>query len=1290
MQNPIHRKPNSQPNNHFDKLLSDDFIRRSPVERSAGLGSFYDARTDSIVGNISLPNNFITKLTTYNPVYCKVLKDNLIEGENLLDEIGIDDDLWLSLVLNMVSADGIPSLVNSSFNINTKTRILHYCFVSDEKCITDQVYKVKDNILAATVDKEITHMVAAIRLGIHLVIILQLSTDYKYEIDDLLEKISQSLTKNIFKITKNEKQLFNRLIITKVFSNIKDLSEISTLFELFKKVVEIKLLTHVHCPLQCFLRPIQSFCPSYVKSKAKYVPFDQDNIMVVKKCLLPLWFKMKQLNTLVNSEIENLFRQHLKREFREIQQDIKKVQEEHSVQMQRIHDLIVKFRSGKLKQELITDILINTVELSLENNIDICLKRLRPLKEKEKFINDFNQKNIKYFNMQNLSIEQNDDLNTILQKTIKTDKAELIFCSTDQLRDENPSQWNHKYNNWMQKREAIPVIDLIYADFSYHTSFHLSKIQILLINSSTDIEKQFDLSNLSKSSTIDTVQSPNQQSKQTEERLSSLKSANLLDTEIKSLQEKTLSIASEVLLEPNEEYKEIPAISHESISSKEPVTKNTSPRTEPSNNVEEVVTLSTSPSQPVIEPHPRKNSRSTDIKSSSNSKESLNPSTEENKDLLTELSTYMEEQCNISNTLTISTSQATSPTKTESTSVEELLNSQAVSTSLPTTICASTLEKQSDTTDHDASVPASPNSISESRQRRRNKCKNTTEPSDQMKCQELPRTECTPSSPEKQLNLVQEQSQTENTPTRSTSDNTPRKRHRPDSSCLRTKKHINVLLLGESGVGKSTFINALVNYITFESFEMARCRKPVVVMPVSFMMTVGDDFKEKIVRFGDEDSNEDYYHPGQSVTQHCRSYVFQIGTKTKIRFIDTPGMGDTRGLDQDDLNMQHILSFISNLSHLNAICILLKPNESRLNIVLRSYFDRLLNFLGETARHNIIFCFTNTRATFFAPGNTGPLLKSMLSSSAIKDIPFKKSNTFCFDSESFRYLVAKRDGVEFDKYQEDEYQQSWASSVTESDRLLQYLCEATLKPYPQNEWRSVEHAQFRINQMTRPMLETTRNFFRNILVLQRNRTSRLIKLCPIVLHHSSTICYKCDRTRKRYSDFWILQDDLHIDSDQCKDCDCPRQNHVEIDYRLEYELSDEMGTESFPYMKSTVEQLQTTMIEFAKFYAKNRSLSNQTDPILSTLKGMVAEEKEHRSKNDPTCLNPFLYDILVNFRKEYKQAQKTSMLTDASINLSSIYDLIEKISKIDEIEKQMSLIKQKQKSFIEKYEKELL
>ena len=192
-----------------------------------------------------------------------------------------------------------------------------------------------------------------------------------------------------------------------------------------------------------------------------------------------------------------------------------------------------------------------------------------------------------------------------------------------------------------------------------------------------------------------------------------------------------------------------------------------------------------------------------------------------------------------------------------------------------------------------------------------------------------------------------------------------------------------------------------MNYLEFDTLEHVRFGQPIAVMPVSFLLTVGDHFTERFVRFGGQDSNEDYSHPGQSVTQHCRSHVFTIDTQTRLRLIDTPGTGDTRGFEQDDLNMQHIISFIDNLSHLNAICILLKPNESKLNIILRLYLNKLLNFLGENVHSNIVFCFPNTRSTLFAPGDTGPLLRSMLKSCSLEGIPLEKSNTFCFDNESF-------------------------------------------------------------------------------------------------------------------------------------------------------------------------------------------------------------------------------------------------------------------------------------------------
>ena len=183
---------------------------------------------------------------------------------------------------------------------------------------------------------------------------------------------------------------------------------------------------------------------------------------------------------------------------------------------------------------------------------------------------------------------------------------------------------------------------------------------------------------------------------------------------------------------------------------------------------------------------------------------------------------------------------------------------------------------------------------------------------------------------------------------------------------------INVLLLGESGVGKSTFINALVNYLRYENFEAAEKNKPVILLPVAFLVTTGENFDEVQVEYDglDTGSYEDHDHPGQSVTQHCRSYIFTIKEdqrrSRKVRLIDTPGFSDSRGIEQDQKNMQEILWFINNLSHLHAICILVRPNITRLHISFRSCSSQLFDLVGTHARDNLLFCFTNVSSTFHA------------------------------------------------------------------------------------------------------------------------------------------------------------------------------------------------------------------------------------------------------------------------------------------------------------------------------------
>lgn len=293
------------------------------------------------------------------------------------------------------------------------------------------------------------------------------------------------------------------------------------------------------------------------------------------------------------------------------------------------------------------------------------------------------------------------------------------------------------------------------------------------------------------------------------------------------------------------------------------------------------------------------------------------------------------------------------------------------------------------------------------------------------------------------------------------------------------KNEIVIALLGESGVGKSTFINALVNYMAFDNLTQAQCGEPIAVTPVSFTTTINNDFDEVLVQFGERDPNENHNDQGQSVTQQCRSYLLDIDSRNRFRFIDTPGFADTRGVEQDEKNFSQILAYLSNFRRIHVICFLLKPNSTRLNVIFQQTFRKIFQILPSNKRQNIFFCFTNTRSTFYAPAETGALIRRHLQSEKMNDVEFSKKSVFCFDSESFRFLMAVRVGVTFDNDLVQEYHQSWSVSVKEVERFIRGV--VSLQPFNFVEHQSIQKLSNKIIGYSYMLMEIVRSMVYKIV-----------------------------------------------------------------------------------------------------------------------------------------------------------------------------------------------------------------
>ena len=297
--------------------------------------------------------------------------------------------------------------------------------------------------------------------------------------------------------------------------------------------------------------------------------------------------------------------------------------------------------------------------------------------------------------------------------------------------------------------------------------------------------------------------------------------------------------------------------------------------------------------------------------------------------------------------------------------------------------------------------------------------------------------------------------------------------------------YLNILILGETGVGKSTFINALVNYLEFETLnEAMSAEKLNYVIPCSFSTQFMDrtdpskPIEEKRIMVGARDDEQDG-STGNSATQRTTVYPVTFNTGDSaltVRLIDTPGMGDTRGPEFDRTNMADILSTLRGYDKVHGILILLKSNASRLTILFRYCIKEILTQLHQDAAKNMAFGFTNTRISNYTPGDTYLPLKMELQKNPGIGLDLSIPTTYCFDSESFRYLAAYKSGTEMQN--KEDFDRSWNHSRRESIRLIDHF-KANI-PHLVKSTISLNGVRQVIAELTKPMAEISQSIRANI------------------------------------------------------------------------------------------------------------------------------------------------------------------------------------------------------------------
>ena len=143
-----------------------------------------------------------------------------------------------------------------------------------------------------------------------------------------------------------------------------------------------------------------------------------------------------------------------------------------------------------------------------------------------------------------------------------------------------------------------------------------------------------------------------------------------------------------------------------------------------------------------------------------------------------------------------------------------------------------------------------------------------------------------------------------------------------------------ILMVGATGSGKSTLINALANYMLGVEWN--------------------DDFRFKLI---DEPDTKSQAHSQTDLVTTYDLYEMK-GSRLgySLTVVDTPGFGDTEGLEKDNKIMERIESYFKckhGIQQLEAVCLVVRSSLSRLTPTEKYIFDSILSIFGQDIKDNI-------------------------------------------------------------------------------------------------------------------------------------------------------------------------------------------------------------------------------------------------------------------------------------------------------------------------------------------------
>ena len=197
-----------------------------------------------------------------------------------------------------------------------------------------------------------------------------------------------------------------------------------------------------------------------------------------------------------------------------------------------------------------------------------------------------------------------------------------------------------------------------------------------------------------------------------------------------------------------------------------------------------------------------------------------------------------------------------------------------------------------------------------------------------------------------------------------------------------------MLLVGETGVGKTSFIELMENYVEMggEGFDMKQLTSYTTEMQ-------------------NKSSTMD------SSTTEISAYDI-INETLKMTIIDTPGVGNTRSIDSSDVNkyekaIMEIIKNVNKTEFINCVCFVINGTQARLTKYMKAVMHEVITMLPPEMLESIMILFTKT-------GSKLQLNYEIDSFNSEFELKINPQHVFILDNPYARHYNAKEKNIVID------------------------------------------------------------------------------------------------------------------------------------------------------------------------------------------------------------------------------------------------------------------------------------